>query len=224
MDFIPPARLVIFDLDGTLLNTIDDLATSANHALSHYGYPQHELKEYPFFVGNGITKLIERALPADARTDEIITKVRSEFVSYYQQHKTDFTRIYPGIHELVNALHEAGCKLAVASNKYHLGTTELIFHFFGEQLFDIVLGQRENIPPKPDPSIVYEILEKIKVSPERVLYVGDSGVDMQTAHNCGITSIGVSWGFRPEEELRTNNACHIAHSAADIAKIAGISL
>ncbi len=224
MNFTPPVQLVVFDLDGTLLNSIDDLATSANHALAHYGYPQHALSEYPFFVGNGITKLIERALPTEARTDEIIAKVREEFVRYYQAHKTDYTRVYPGIAELVEALHRTGCKLAVASNKYHRGTVELIHHYFGEQLFDVVLGQREDIPAKPDPSIVYEILEKTGVSPEHTLYVGDSGVDMQTAANCGITSIGVSWGFRPVEELKQNDACYIADEAADIAKIAGISL
>ncbi len=224
MGFISPARLIIFDLDGTLLNTIDDLATSTNHALQYYGYPQHDFSEYPFFVGNGITKLIERALPAEVRTNEIITKVQEEFVRYYQKHKTDFTFIYPGISELLNILHKGGCKLAVASNKYHQGTVELINHFFEEQLFDIVLGQRENIPTKPDPQIVYEILQQTETNPEQTLYVGDSGVDMQTARNSGITSIGVSWGFRPKEELIQNNACHIANKAADIANIAGISL
>lgn len=224
MSFTPPAQLVIFDLDGTLLNTIDDLATSTNHALEYYGYPKHALSEYPYFVGNGISKLIERALPAEARTDSTITKVREEFVCYYQQHKTDLSHIYPGITELLKALRQAGSKLAVASNKYHQGTIELIHYFFGEHLFDVVLGQRENVPAKPDPSIVYEILERTKINPTHSLYIGDSGVDMQTASNCGITSIGVTWGFRTEEELKENNACYIANETADIAKIAGISL
>lgn len=224
MSFIPPVQLVIFDLDGTLLNTIDDLATSTNHALEYYGYPKHALSEYPFFVGNGITKLIERALPAEVRTATIIAKVREEFVRYYQQHKTDLSRVYPGITELLKALHQAGVKLAVASNKYHQGTVELIHHFFGEHLFDVVLGQRENIPTKPDPSIIYEILEQTKINPAHTLYIGDSGVDMQTALNSGITSIGVNWGFRPEEELKQNRACYIAKEVSDIAKIAGISL
>ncbi len=220
---MPPVQLVIFDLDGTLLNSIDDLATSTNHALQYYGYPQHDLGKYPFFVGNGIAKLIERALPTNARTPEIVTQVKEEFIHYYQQHKTDFTRIYPGITETLNTLHKAGCKLAVASNKYHQGTQELIHHFFGDHLFDVVLGQRENIPVKPDPAIVYDILKQTGIAPEHTLYVGDSGVDMLTAANSGITSIGVTWGFRPQEELEKNNACHIAHKATDIITIAKVN-
>ena len=209
-------KLVIFDLDGTLLNTIDDLAVSANYALRQHGYPEHELPAYRYFVGNGITKLIERALPEAERCEPTILQLREEFVGYYQRHKTDLTRPYPGIPELLTHLNDQGITLAVASNKYHQGTIELIRHFFGEKLFSVVLGQRENIPVKPDPAIVYEILSQTDTSPAETLYVGDSGVDMQTARNSHLTSIGVSWGFRSRKELKENGADYIVDSPEEI--------
>lgn len=142
-------KLVIFDLDGTLLNTIDDLAVSANYALRQHGYPEHELPAYRYFVGNGITKLIERALPEAERCEPAILQLREEFVGYYQRHKTTCTRPYPGIPELLSHLSAKGIQLAVASNKYHQGTVELIRHYFGTDLFKVVLGQRGHIPAKP---------------------------------------------------------------------------
>ena len=209
-------KLVIFDLDGTLLNTIDDLAMSTNHALRLFGYPEHSLAEYRFFVGNGITTLIERALPEEARQKNLIYQLRKAFIAYYQLHKTDLTQPYPGIPELLTHLNDQGITLAVASNKYHQGTIELIRHFFGEKLFSVVLGQRENIPVKPDPAIVYEILSQTDTSPAETLYVGDSGVDMQTARNSHLTSIGVSWGFRSRKELMENGADYIVDSPEEI--------
>lgn len=209
-------QLVIFDLDGTLLDTIDDLAVSSNYALHQYHFPEHTLQEYRYFVGNGITKLIERTLPADSRQPEIIVKLRETFVTYYQQHKTDLTRPYPGIPELLAQLKEEGLLLAVASNKYHQGTVELIHHYFGKEVFTIVLGQRENIAVKPHPAIVEEILQKTGISKSQTLYVGDSGVDMQTAHNSGVISAGVTWGFRPLAELEENGACHIVNHPEEL--------
>ncbi len=135
-------RLIIFDLDGTLLNTIDDLAMSTNHALRQYGYPEHDLPAYRYFVGNGITKLIERALPEEARKENTITQLRTAFVTYYQKHKTDLTHPYPGIPELLHTLHRQGIRLAVASNKYQQGTVELIRHFFGNNLFSMKEEER----------------------------------------------------------------------------------
>lgn len=215
-------QLIIFDLDGTLLNTIDDLATSVNHALQLHGYPTHPLDAYRFFVGNGITKLIERALPEHARQAETITQMRSEFVDYYRSHKTDFSHPYSGIPSLLHTLHDAGIRLAVASNKYHEGTVELVHHFFGNDLFSIVLGQRENVPVKPDPTIVYDILAATGIPSSHTLYVGDSGVDMQTARNSGLTSIGVTWGFRSRQELEENGANYIIDHPEEILHIAGI--
>ncbi len=215
-------RLIIFDLDGTLLDTIDDLATSTNHALARYGYPTHPLNAYRLFVGNGITKLMERALPENARQPENIDRLRAEFIEYYRAHKTDLSRPYPGIPDLLHALRAEGIRLAVASNKYHQGTVELVRHFFDNSLFSVVLGQRENIPVKPDPAIVHDILSATGIPASHTLYVGDSGVDMQTAHNSRITSIGVTWGFRTRQELKENGADHIVDTPAEIARIAGM--
>lgn len=209
-------ELIIFDLDGTLLDTLDDLAVSANYALRQHGYPEHELNAYRYFVGNGITKLIERALPEEARREDIILRLRKEFVTYYQRHKTDLSRPYPGITELLSQLRRQKIRLAVASNKYQQGTTELIDHFFERNLFSVVLGQRENIPVKPDPAIVFEILKQTGIKKSATLYVGDSGVDMQTARHSGLTSIGVTWGFRPRQELEENGACYLVDTPEEI--------
>ncbi len=209
-------ELIIFDLDGTLLNTLDDLAVSTNYALRKHGYPEHELNAYRYFVGNGITKLIERALPEEARQADIVLGIRKEFIAYYQQHKTDLSRPYPGIPELLTQLQRQNICLAVASNKYQQGTTELISHFFEKKLFSVVLGQRENIPVKPDPAIVFEILKQTGIKKSAALYVGDSGVDMQTARNSGLTSIGVTWGFRPRQELEENGACYLVDTPEEI--------
>lgn len=213
-------QLIIFDLDGTLLNTIDDLAVSTNYALRRHGFPEHEYGEYRIFVGNGITRLIERALPEEARQESIILKLREEFVSHYRQHKTDLTRPYPGIPELLENLHSRGIGLAVASNKYHQGTIELIRHYFAPELFSVVLGQRENIPTKPNPAIVEDILKQTGARKESTLYVGDSGVDMQTARNSGLISVGVTWGFRPRQELEDNGACHLIDQPQEIGLLA----
>lgn len=198
-------RLVIFDLDGTLLNTIDDLATATNWALERQGYPTHELAAYPFFVGNGVARLLERALPDGARTPENVAALRRDFVDYYDAHGTDLTRPYPGIPELIATLRERGVMLAVASNKYQEATARLIGRYF-PAAFRIVLGQREGVAPKPDPSVIWDILAATGVAKGEILYVGDSGVDMQTAANAGLASVGVTWGFRPRAELEENGA------------------
>ncbi|MFR6382047.1 MAG: HAD family hydrolase [Odoribacter splanchnicus] len=208
-------KLVIFDLDGTLLNTIDDLAVSANYALRQHGYPEHELPAYRYFVGNGITKLIERALPEAERCEPTILQLREEFVGYYQRHKTDLTRPYPGIPELLSHLSAKGIQLAVASNKYHQGTVELIRHYFGTDLFRLYWDNAGTYLQTRS-AIVYEILHLTGITPADALYIGDSGVDMQTARRSGITSIGVSWGFRPRQELTENGACHIVDRPEEI--------
>lgn len=209
-------KLVIFDLDGTLLNTIADLAESANYALEKNGFPTHEVSEYKFFVGNGINKLLERALPEGEKSEENIARVRKEFLKHYDLHNIDRSEPYPGIPELLDTLQENGIQIAVASNKYQAATRKLIAHFFPTILFTEVLGQREGINPKPDPGIVHDIIAIAGVSKKDVLYVGDSGVDMQTAINGEVTSCGVIWGFRPQTELEKFKPCHIAEKAEDI--------
>ncbi len=209
-------KLVIFDLDGTLLNTIADLANSTNYALKVLGYPIHEPDKYNFMVGNGINKLFERALPDGHKTEENVLRIRQEFVPYYDQHNADKSRPYPGVTELLETLQTAGMQLAVASNKYQAATEKLIARYFPNIKFTAVFGQREGIPVKPDPIIVKEILQIAKVQEEETLYVGDSGVDMQTAINAGVTSCGVTWGFRPRTELESFHPDHIVDNAEEI--------
>lgn len=209
-------KLIIFDLDGTLLNTIADLAHSTNYALKQNGFPQHEIKAYNYFVGNGINKLFERALPEDSRSENNILNVRKAFLPYYDAHNTDCSTPYPGIPELLTDLQEKGYKLAVASNKYQNATLKLVSYFFPSIRFVAVFGQREGVNIKPDPAVVHTILSIANVTKDEVLYIGDSGVDMQTAANSEVTSIGVTWGFRPRTELEENNACYIIDQAAEV--------
>ncbi|MDR0699220.1 MAG: HAD family hydrolase [Tannerella sp.] len=213
---MPPAKLIIFDLDGTLLNTISDLAHSTNYALKKNGFPAHPVEAYKHFVGNGINKLFERALPEGGKTEENIHRIRKEFLPYYENHNTDYTQPYEGIPQLLKFVQSKGLKTAVASNKYQQATEKLINRFFPEITFSSVFGQREGIPAKPDPAIVYEILSVAAIAATESLYVGDSGVDMKTASNAGITSVGVTWGFRTRSELETNGAVYIAESITDI--------
>lgn len=212
-------KLIIFDLDGTLLNTIADLAQSTNHALRTLGYPTHEVSQYNFMVGNGINKLFERALPEGEKSEENVLRVRKEFIPYYDVHNADKSRPYPGIAELLAQLQAKGLQIAVASNKYQAATEKLIAHYFPGIRFTAVLGQREGVNVKPDPAIVHDILALAKVEKEEVLYVGDSGVDMQTAINAGVTACGVTWGFRPRTELEGFQPDYIVDKAADILKL-----
>lgn len=212
-------RLVIFDLDGTLLNTIADLAVATNEALKVMGYPTHNKEVIQTFVGNGVSKLLERSMPKDKRTEENIALVRRHFMAYYDQHNADLSTPYPGIEEMLFTLHKAGVMLAVASNKYQIATEKLVSHYFPGIEFISVLGQRTGIPIKPDPEIVHEIMTKANVSKADTLYIGDSGVDMQTAHNSGIDAVAVSWGFRPREELLSYNPLAIVNHAEELEQL-----
>ena len=212
-------KLAIFDLDGTPLNTIEDLGHAANHALQAHGYPTHSIASYPFFVGNGVRRLIERVLPEDARTEATIDRMLVTFKEYYNDHNTDFTKPYEGIPELLCHLSSRGVAIAVASNKYQAATGKLISHFFPTLHFVAVEGQKEGVPVKPDPSIVFEILAKAKTPKADTIYIGDSGVDMETARRACVDSIGVTWGFRPEKELVENHADTIVNRPDDIAKL-----
>ena len=209
-------KLVIFDLDGTLLNTIEDLGNAANYALSRNGYPTHSLASYPFFVGNGVRNLIRKALPDDARTDSIIDSLLKDFKEYYNEHNTDCTKPYDGIVELLRKLQDNGVKIAVASNKYQQATEKIIASYFGDIDFVAVYGQRDGVNVKPDPSVVFSILADAKVPKSDVLYVGDSGVDMETARRACVDSVGVTWGFRSEKELNEYHADRIVNKVSDI--------
>ena len=210
-------RLAIFDLDGTLLDTLGDLAGACNHALSACGCPTHEIDAYKRFVGRGILNLFRSALPEDQRTDDMVMKMRDIFVPYYNEHKNDLTRPYPGILELLDALTAKGIKLAVASNKYQEATEELVTRYFGNYGFTCVLGQREGHPIKPDAGIIIEAMGSCgNIHPEEVIYCGDSDVDMQTGINAGVKTIGVTWGFRSREELAAYSPCLLAENPEEI--------
>ena len=217
-------KIVIFDLDGTLLNTIADLATATNQALQHFGYPTHPIEAYRFFVGNGINKLFERALPETERTEANVLRIRSQFIPYYNVHNADFSTPYPGIPEVLHTLQSHGILLAVASNKYQSATEKLIAHYFPTLRFEKVLGQREGIPVKPDPTIVNDILQATGLSATDALYVGDSGVDMQTALQAGVDAVGVTWGFRPRTELEAFQPMAIINRAEELPGLCGLSV
>lgn len=209
-------RLVIFDLDGTLLDTIGDLAAACNVVLAGRDLPQHTYEQYRHFVGNGIMRLVERALPEPLRTPETVAEVRADFVNYYTAHIDTCTRPYAGIAELLDELVRRGVQLAVASNKFQAGTEKLIRSYFPHIGFVAVLGQREGIPLKPDPAVVEQILVQTGIPREQVLYIGDSGIDMLTAQAAGVRSVGVSWGFRAREELQISGADHLVDRPDEI--------
>lgn len=198
-------RLVIFDLDGTLVNSIADLAVAVNQALVKCGYPIHPEEAYRFMVGDGVNKLFERALPESERTAENVARIREHFMPFYEEHNADLSRPYEGIPELLEELQRRGVLMAVASNKYHSATCKLIAHFFPTIHFHPVFGNREGVPVKPDPRIVDDIVATLGVDKSDLLYVGDTNVDMRTAINAGVDAVGVSWGFRPREELAAHS-------------------
>ena len=212
-------KLAIFDLDGTLLDTIADLATAANHALAVHGYPTHAVNDYRFFVGSGLNMLFFRALPAEARSEEIILKIRQEFIAYYNLHSEVQTAPYPGIQQMLRDLSDQGVALAVASNKYHEATVALVKKYFPTINFTAIFGQREGIPVKPDPRIVEDILDVASLAKESAFYIGDSDVDMKTAIHAGVRGIGVSWGFRPKAALAEYNPYALVDSPDEVVKV-----
>lgn len=212
-------RLVIFDLDGTLLNTLGDLATACNYMLSQRGLPQHSYEEYCSFVGNGIRRLVERALPEELLSEEYVKAARADFMEYYIDHIDEKTLPYEGIPQLVAELQASGCKLAVVSNKFQAGTEKLIGKFFPQVEWVEVCGNREGVPLKPETDLIDIVLQKAGVALDRCVMVGDSAVDMETAHNAGIHSIGVTWGFRSRKELEDAGAEHIVTTVDELREV-----
>ena len=199
---------LIFDLDGTLLNTIDDLGYACNYALEQTGYATHPIADYPRMVGNGINNLIRRALPSDQQTEEHILRVRAHFVPYYDAHNCDYTHPYEGIPELLATLKAQGHQLAVASNKYQAATEKIVEHFF-PGMFDVILGEREGIERKPNPTIVHDIVKSLNCSTVKSLYIGDSLVDRDTAANANVPFVACSWGFVSRDKLVENGVGRI---------------
>ena len=210
--------LLIFDLDGTLINTIDDLGQACNHALSACGFPTHKIEDYPRLVGNGINKLIERALPEEHRNEATVLRLREHFVPFYDQHNCDLTRPYDGIPELLHELKLQGHTLAVASNKYQAATEKIVAHYF-PNTFDVVLGEREGIPRKPDPQVVWDILASLPSTINHklsTLYVGDSLVDAATARVANLPFVACTWGFCTKEQLLTVTPDHMVNHPLEI--------
>ncbi len=212
-------KLFIFDLDGTLLDTVKDLGRSANHILKKEGYPVHPTNAYYGFVGNGIAKLLERALPKEKASKDEVERLLPKFREYYNIHKADKTVPYNGITDILEELQRRSALIAVASNKYQLATEGLIKKFFPQIKFSAILGQREGIPIKPHPAIVEEILNITGCKREDAMYIGDSVVDMNTAKNANVESIAVSWGFCNRERLMDCTPEHIADNATQLSDI-----
>ena len=209
-------KLYIFDLDGTLVDSLEDLADSVNITLERHGYPGHITEEYKYFVGNGALKLIERALPENARTEQNIRAVHNDYTKVYTEHLLCKTKPYDGINELLAELKRRGCKLAVASNKPDMHSRMVVESIFGADIFDTVHGKREGVPTKPSPDIMLDIMAELGVTAEECVHSGDSSVDVETAKNAGIACVGCTWGFRTQEELEKAGADFIAHEPADI--------
>ena len=196
---------VIFDLDGTILNTIDDLADAGNWVCRNHGWPVHTVEEFKYFVGNGMAKLAERFAPEDQRTPEGVAAILEEFMPYYNAHKEDKTAPYPGIPGLLSALKGAGIHMAVLSNKAHALAGPVVERYF-PGVFEYVQGALPDAPLKPDPTLLHALMEKIGAEPETTLFVGDSNVDVLTGKNGGLTVCGVLWGFRDRQELEETGA------------------
>lgn len=208
---------VVFDMDGTILNTIDDLANSVNFALGQCGYPQRSMDEVLSFVGNGVKKLMERALPG-AIEKEQFDKCFEIFMAHYNIHKNDNTAPYDGIIELMAKLKQKNIKMSVVSNKFDKGVKELANNLFGGYL-PVAIGESEKVQPKPNPSGVWLALELMGAKKEESVYIGDSEVDFETAKNSGLTFIAVTWGFRPRSLHEKLGAKYIAETPLEIVEI-----
>ncbi len=209
-------RLLIFDLDGTLLNTLEDLADAANYVLQAHGFPTHPVDAYRYFVGNGMPTLIQRILPEGCKSGAVYDTCFKEFLDYYTIHMHDKTRVYEGLTQTLETLQLQGRMLAVATNKVHSALAPLMANYYPTIQWRVLLGQRQGVPVKPDPQIVYDILNEAECSKEETLYLGDTSVDMDTAHRAGLQAVGVLWGYRPESELVEAKADFIIKNPSEI--------
>ncbi len=199
--------LAVFDMDGTILDTLEDLQDSLNVILEKYGYPKRSLEEVRCFVGNGILRLIEQAVPSDC-SEEQVQMVYEDFIPYYREHSAEKTRPYDGIVTLLDELKKRGMKLAVVSNKADAAVQDLCVQYF-DGLFDMAAGEREGMAKKPSPDMVELVLDTLQVSKKDAVYIGDSEVDVATAKNSGLHLCAVEWGFRDVDVLKAHGAEHI---------------
>lgn len=210
---------VLFDLDGTLVDTIADIAAAMNHALVKHGYPPLDADRYRPLVGNGIRRLACDALPEGAKSDSLAAVVSGEASQYYADHPADYSAPYPGIIPLLNELKRLNVKTAVLSNKPDTVTQLVIARLFTSGLFDCVVGEMPGVARKPDPESSWEILAALDRTPRQTMLAGDSEVDMETARNIGCLPVGVSWGFRPVETIRKAGAALIIDRPKEILSI-----
>ncbi len=210
-------RAYIFDLDGTLLDTLLDLANAVNFAMRFKGYPERTVDEVRSFIGNGIKVLIKRSVP-DGTSDTDYAEALEIFTKYYLEHIADNTKPYDGMIDVVKTLRERGCKVAVLSNKAHFAAQAVVKDFFGD-IFDLVVGKMDEFPSKPEPDSLFYTIKTLGVTAEDCVYIGDSDVDVLTAHNAGIPCIGVTWGNRDEDVLVSGGAEYIANKPEEILNI-----
>ncbi len=210
------ARGIIFDLDGTLLNTLDDIGDSVNRMLAEYDFPQHTMDDYRRFIGNGIRMLVIRALPLEGRSDEMVAACVTRAREIYWDHWNRKTRIYDGIPPLLDALEQKGLPKAVLSNKLHDFTVRYVDAYLGRWTFQPVMGQNERFPAKPDPAAALAIARQLDLPPSSLMFVGDSTVDLQTATSAGMRPVGVSWGFKGTRELEARGCPNIVRHPLEI--------
>jgi phosphoglycolate phosphatase len=207
---------ILFDLDGTLLDTLADLADSTNRCLARLGLPGHPVEAYRYFVGDGLTNLALRTLPVERRDPGTVEALKDLFNRDYHEHWADRTRPYEGITGLLDALSALGRPMAILSNKPHAFTVEMVRHFFSAWKFAAVFGARDSHPRKPDPAAALEASAAMGLSPAQLLYAGDTGTDMETARNAGMFAVGVLWGFRPRAELLDSGAQALVSRPAEL--------
>ena len=211
-------KAVLFDLDGTLANSLDDLANATNYAIKKFGFPERNVDEYKYFAGDGMPKMIERALPQEHSDGHTVSKILPVFLEYYGAHYCDNTRAYEGMPELVCRLKAKGIKVAVVTNKAQEMADMVVSKLYGNW-FDFVLGKRDGIPPKPDPTAALKTMEILGVKPNECVFVGDSKMDVMTGVNSGAYPVGVLWGFRKEDELILGGAKKIIQEPKELLAI-----
>ena len=214
-----PIAAVLFDLDGTLLDTLADLAHSANRVLESHGFDPHPESAYRYYVGEGVSVLFSRALPEPQRTDLWISRCVEDFRAVYSRHWNVSTKPYLGIPQLLDVLSSRRLRLAILSNKPHASTEQCAQELLPHDRFEVVLGQRDEIPRKPDPAGAWEIARRMGVPPSQFVYLGDSGIDMQTAVRAGMYPVGALWGFRTRDELTANGAKVVIDQPMDFVRV-----
>jgi phosphoglycolate phosphatase len=212
-------KAVVFDLDGTLLDTIDDLGNSMNTVLASMGYPLHTIPEYKYFIGKGLRNLVTSVLPPEARDEKTIEHCLDKMFQEYGGRWGEMTLPYPGITELLDELTSRGIRLAILSNKAHLITMKVFDKYLSRWTFDAVFGERPGIPRKPDPTVAFEIIEMMQIPAGEIVYLGDSGSDMETANSAGMYAVGALWGFRNAEELMEHGAKLMIQSPEELLKL-----